>query len=253
MVFKKLFARKPAPAPRINMMPAGERAYAIGDIHGRRDLLDQLLDQITADDATRGPAKTTLILLGDLADRGPDSSGVITRAMELDASDRQCIFIMGNHEELMIRVWEGERATAATFNRAGGRETLMSYGVSGDDYDGWDLGDVTEATGRVVPKAHIDFLKGFRTAHRMGDYFFTHAGVRPGIALEDQDEKDLRWIRSDFVESDADFGAVVIHGHTIRDEVEERANRIGIDTGAYASGKLTAIGLEGAERWYLST
>lgn len=253
MVFKKLFTRKPAPAPRIASMPAGERAYAIGDIHGRRDLLDELLDRITADESARGPARTTLILLGDLADRGPDSNGVIARAMELEASDRASVFIMGNHEELMIRVWDGDRPTAATFNRAGGRETLMSYGVSGEDYDRWDLGDVTEATGRAIPKAHIDFLKRFRTSHRMGDYFFTHAGVRPGIALEDQDEKDLRWIRSDFIDSDTDFGAIVVHGHTIRDEVEERANRIGIDTGAYASGKLTAIGLEGTERWYLST
>lgn len=253
MLFKKLFARKPTPAPRVATMPAGERAYAIGDIHGRLDLLDDLLARIAADDAARGAAKTSLILLGDLPDRGPQSRGVIERAMELEASDRNCVFIMGNHEELMIRVWDGDRPTAATFNRAGGRETLMSYGVSGEDYDGWDLGDVTEATSRVIPKAHIDFLKRFRTAHRMGDYFFTHAGVRPGIALEDQDEKDLRWIRSDFVESDADFGAIVVHGHTIRDAVEERANRIGIDTGAYASGTLTAIGLEGAERWYLST
>jgi serine/threonine protein phosphatase 1 len=178
---------------------------------------------------------------------------VIEHAMTLAQSSPDTVFIKGNHEELLIRVWDGDRATAATFHRAGGRETLISYGITAEQYDSWDLGEVTDATTRVVPKAHIDFLRAFRPAYRLGDYYFTHAGVRPGIALDDQDETDLRWIRSDFIESTADFGAVVVHGHTIRDEVEERANRIGIDTGAYASGRLTAIGLQGTDRWYLST
>ena len=253
MVLRRLFARKEMPASPPAALPAGKRVYAIGDIHGRADLLDQLLAKIDADDAARGSADTQIIFLGDLPDRGPGSRQVIERAMALAEARPETVFIKGNHEELMIRVWDGERQTAATFHRAGGRETLMSYGVTADQYDAWDLGDVTDATTRLVPKAHIDFLRAFRPAYRLGDYFFTHAGVRPGIALDDQDEKDLRWIRQDFIESTADFGAVVVHGHTIRDDVEERANRIGIDTGAYASGRLTAIGLEATDRWYLST
>ena len=253
MVLKHFFARKESPAPPPAAIPAGKRVYAIGDIHGRADLLDQLLVKILADDAVRGDAEAQIIFLGDLPDRGPGSRQVIEHAMALAQSRPDTVFIMGNHEELLIRVWDGDRPTAAIFHRGGGRETLMSYGVAADEYDSWDLGDVIAAATRVVPKAHIDFLRAFRPAYRLGDYFFTHAGVRPGIALDDQDETDLRWIRSDFIESTADFGAVVVHGHTIRDEVEERANRIGIDTGAFASGRLTAIGLQGTDRWYLST
>ena len=253
MVLKRFFARKESPARPPAALPAGKRVYAIGDIHGRDDLLGALIDKIEADDGARGPVETQILFLGDLPDRGPASRKVIERAMALATAKPETVFIKGNHEELMIRVWDGDRPTAATFHRAGGRETLLSYGVTAEQYDSWDLGEVTDATTRVVPKAHIDFLRAFRPAYRLGDYFFTHAGVRPGIALDDQDEKDLRWIRSDFIESTADFGAVVVHGHTIRDEVEERENRIGIDTGAYASGRLTAIGLEGTDRWYLST
>ncbi len=253
MFLKRLFARKESPAPPPASLPAGKRVYAIGDIHGRDDLLAQLLDKIAADDAARGATDTQIIFLGDLPDRGPASRQVIERAMAISLSRPETVFIQGNHEELLIRVWDGDRPTAAIFHRGGGRETLMSYGVTAEDYDAWDLADVMDAASRVVPKAHIDFLRAFRPAYRLGDYFFSHAGVRPGIALDDQDEKDLRWIRGDFIESDADFGAVVVHGHTIRDAVEERANRIGIDTGAYASGRLTAIGLEGTDRWYLAT
>jgi serine/threonine protein phosphatase 1 len=253
MVLKRLFARKEDPAPRLWALPAGERVYAIGDIHGRLDLLDTLLDRIAFDDEQRGSAKTTLVFLGDLMDRGPDSRGVIERLMRLANASQPCIFLMGNHEELLIRVWSGERQTAATFNRAGGRETLMSYGITREAYDSWDLGDVTEVTGRLVPQEHIDFLRSFRNWHQQGDYLFVHAGIRPGIHIEDQDVIDLRWIRGDFTRSDEDHGMLVIHGHTITDEVDEQANRIGIDTGAFATGVLTAIGIEGTERWYLRT
>lgn len=253
MVFKRLFGRRDDAAPRTWHLPAGERAYAVGDIHGRLDLLDKLLDQIAMDDKARGSADTTLIFLGDLADRGPDSRGVIERLMAVATSPLKSIFLMGNHEELLINVWDGERKIAPTFNRAGGRETLMSYGVTGEAYDGWDLGEVTEATARLIPTEHIDFLRSFQDWHQMGDYLFVHAGIRPGVHLEEQDSTDLRWIRGDFVRSEVDHGFMVIHGHTITDDVDEQPNRIGIDTGAYASGVLTAIGIEGAARWYLRT
>jgi serine/threonine protein phosphatase 1 len=253
MVFKRLFARKESAAARSWQLPLGERVYAIGDIHGRLDLLETLLDRIAFDDKSRAPAATTLVFLGDLMDRGPDSRGVIQRLMAVAHSPINAVFLMGNHEELMIRVWEGDRPIASTFNRAGGRETLMSYGVTGEAYDGWDLGEVTAATARLVPKEHIDFLRSFQDMYRMGDYLFVHAGIRPGVELDDQDITDLRWIRGDFVGSDVDHGVMVIHGHTITNDVDEQNNRIGIDTGAYASGVLTAIGIEGTERWYLKT
>jgi serine/threonine protein phosphatase 1 len=253
MVLKRLFGRKEAAPSRLWQVPAGERVYAIGDIHGRADLLDKLLDRIDFDNEQRGAADTTLVFLGDLPDRGPDSRGVIERLIALEASPRKAVFIAGNHEELLIRVWEGDRPTAATFHRAGGRETLMSYGVSGETYDGWDLGMVTEETGRLIPVEHIDFLRRFKDWHVQGDYAFVHAGIRPGFDIEDQDAADLRWIRGDFTRSDVDHGRMIIHGHTITDDVDEQSNRIGIDTGAYASGVLTAIGLEGSERWYLRT
>jgi serine/threonine protein phosphatase 1 len=253
MVLKRLFGIKTDEAQPRWTLPAGERIYAIGDIHGRLDLLESLLALIAADDLKRGNANTVLVFLGDLADRGPDSRGVIEYLMALSASGQPCIFLMGNHEELLIRVWEGERSSANTFNRAGGRATLLSYGVTPAEYDHWDLGEVTAATGRVVPATHIAFLRAFQDWHRAGDYLFVHAGIRPGHDITEQDSVDLRWIRREFTDSDEDHGAMVIHGHSITEKIDEQSNRIGIDTGAYASGTLTAIGLEAGERWFLQT
>jgi serine/threonine protein phosphatase 1 len=253
MVFKRLFGRTQHETPRAWHIPAGQRVYAVGDIHGRRDLLDQLLDKIDADDAARGPADTTLIFLGDLADRGPDSRGVIERLIQLKAASPNVICIAGNHEELLIKGWECERAIGPVFNRAGGRATLMSYGVTAEQYDDWSLAEMVEQIGHVVPESHIAFLRSFSDFHRVGDYLFVHAGLRPGIPAEDQDTEDLRWIRREFTDSPVDHGCMVIHGHTITDDVDIWPNRIGIDTGAFASDKLTAIGLEGTERWFLQT
>ncbi len=252
-VLKRLFKSFSETAPRGFRAPEGERIYAIGDIHGRLDLLDALLTKIDDDDASREPAKTILVILGDLMDRGPDSRGVINRMMQIDAVSDRIIFLSGNHEELMIRAWEGERTIMGTFNRAGGKETLMSYGVPAEQYDAWDLGHAMDALQELVPAEHIQFLKGFRNWYKAGDYLFVHAGIRPGIDIEDQTAEDLRWIRGGFLDVDDDFGAMVIHGHTITKTVDERHNRIGIDTGAYGSGVLTAIGLEGSERWFIST
>ena len=212
-----------------------------------------MLARIDADDAGRTPARTTLVILGDLPDRGADSKGVIERLIQLKDSGGDIIFLMGNHEELFIRIWEGEREIAATFNRAGGRETMLSYGVSPEEYDAWDFGELAAKAHKYVPQDHIDFLRSFQDWYKAGDYLFVHAGIAPGIAIEDQTPEDLRWIRRSFVESEVDHGVMVIHGHTITQAVDEQPNRIGIDTGAYASGKLTAIGIEGSERWFLST
>ena len=253
MLLKRLFSRPEQPETRQWSVPVGRRVYAIGDIHGRLDLLNRLLGAIDADDARRPDADTTLVILGDLVDRGPESRGVVERLRHFKMADANVILLKGNHEELLIGVWDGERELAGTFNRAGGRATLMSYGVDGDDYDSWDLGAMTEATRQFVPQSHIEFLRSFEDWHKIGDYLFVHAGIRPGYDIEDQDPTDLRWIRREFTDADTDYGAMIIHGHTITDSVEERHNRIGIDTGAFASGVLTAVGLEGTDRWFLST
>jgi serine/threonine protein phosphatase 1 len=249
MVFRKLFSR---PEPRSFMLHEPKRIYAVGDIHGRLDLFDRLLAKIDADDAARCDTDTHLILLGDLVDRGMESKGVVERAMRLVATGK-CRVLMGNHEEVLIKTWEGDRRTASLFARIGGRETLLSYGVSEDAYEAADLQELVELTRAHVPEAHIDFMRGFEETIAEGDYLFVHAGIRPGIPHDEQSRGDTRWIRREFLEDERDHGAMIVHGHTITEDIVERHNRIGIDTGAFASGKLTALGLEGAERWFLST
>jgi serine/threonine protein phosphatase 1 len=239
---------KPA-APSI---PPGRRIYAVGDIHGRLDLLDRLLAMIDGDDAARGGPASELIFLGDLVDRGPDSRGVVERLMDL-GDERPARFLMGNHEEVFLRALEGDIKALRFLIRIGGRETLLSYGISEEDYRTLDFGGLMEAFQAAVPASHIAFLAGFEHWIEAGDYLFVHAGLRPGVLLEEQKTADLRWIRDDFLKHRASFGKMVVHGHSITDEIDERGNRIGIDTGAFASGKLTAIALEGDERWYLST
>lgn len=249
----KLLRRAIEPAAPAAHLPAGERVYAIGDIHGRRDLFDDLLFRIDADDRARGKAQSQLILLGDLIDRGADSAGVIRRALELRESGRPVRFLMGNHEEVFLKALDGSVEALRFLVRYGGRATILSYGIGEAEYDAMDYETLLPALIARVPRAHIDFLRGFEDRVQIGDYLFVHAGIRPRVPFEEQVGGDLRWIRSEFLDFRGDHGAIVIHGHTITDDVEERPNRIGIDTGAFASGRLTAIGLEGGERWFLNT
>lgn len=238
---------------RRDTLPEGRRAYAVGDVHGRLDLLDELLAGIDADDARRGPADTAIILLGDLVDRGPDSAGVVERLRLLAETDKRLRFLAGNHEEVFLGALRGEAGALKLFCRIGGRETVVSYGVAGSAYDAMDYGELAAALDRIVPKAHRRFLEGFEDAVELGDYLFVHAGVRPDRALDDQRTADLRWIRDTFLHHRGRLAKRVVHGHTIAPEVEFRPHRIGIDTGAYATGRLTALGLEGAEQWLLRT
>lgn len=239
--------------PHVHAVPEGRRVYAVGDIHGRRDLLERLLALIEADDAARGSAETELIFLGDLVDRGPDSRGVVERLLQLSKASDKVRFLMGNHEEVFIRAVEGDARALRFLTRIGGRETLLSYGISADEYREVDFEELAQLLKDKVPAAHLGFLAGFESWIEVGDYLFVHAGVRPGVALEAQSRGDLCWIRDEFLDHRDSFGRMVVHGHSITDDVDLRANRIGIDTGAYATGRLTAIGLEGAERWFLST
>lgn len=234
-------------------VPAGQRVYAVGDIHGRIDLFDELLDRIAADDRARGPAQTVLILLGDLVDRGPDSRAVVERAMALRGGGMALRWLKGNHEEVFLDALAGDPRVVKYFIGIGGDATIQSYGITGDDYRNATFAELAERLPAQVPAAHRDFLASGEDMIRIGDYVFVHAGVKPHVALDEQSPADMRWIRGPFLDSDEDHGALVIHGHSISDAVEERFNRIGIDTGAYASGRLTAIGLEGDARWYLAT
>lgn len=243
------FARR---ARRVCSVPDGARAYAVGDVHGCKAELDLLLATI-AEDSERGPAESHLIFVGDLVDRGPDSAGVIERLMRGDLPCKHHSFLMGNHEEAMIDAWDGNTEALQGWLAYGGRETLESYGI--DRSQTYLLGaDIVGLMQEKVPGAHIAFLRAFQDQLRLGDYLFVHAGIRPGIPLAEQDSNDLRWIRDEFLnDGETDHGVVVVHGHTIAEQPEIRSNRIGIDTGCYASGRLTALVLEGAERRFLST
>jgi serine/threonine protein phosphatase 1 len=237
-------AAESAPAAAL---PEGTRAYALGDIHGRADLFTALIAGVEADDAARGPATTTMILLGDLVDRGPDSAGVIQLARDWQAR-RAVRILMGNHEEMFLEALESEEVLRH-FLRYGGRETLLSYPIDAEAYTRAELAETRQLALAAIPPEDLEFIRSFEDQVRLGDYLFVHAGIRPGVPLEDQRTADLRWIRETFLSHSESFGPVVVHGHTIFAEPEVRANRIGIDTGAYTSGRLTALGLEGTSRW----
>ncbi len=248
---RSLFApSKPEPEGPVASVPAGQRVYAIGDIHGRLDLFEQLLGQIAADDATRGPADTWLVLLGDLVDRGADSCGVVERAMEL-AQGGKVRILAGNHEEMLLGSLDNTE-TLRHFLRHGGKETLFSYGLSYEEYCKSTLETLLEKMHMLIPERHIAFMRAMENQIMFGEYLFVHAGIRPGVPLDEQQTPDLRWIRREFLDHDTLHSHVVVHGHTISDEPVVRANRIGIDTGAFASGRLTALGLEGGERWFVT-
>ena len=231
--------------------PPGSRAYAVGDIHGRLDLLTGLLARIEEDNRRRGPAKTYLVFLGDLVDRGPDSAGVIDLLANNPPRFARNIFLKGNHEEFFLDVLDGDDSGVQHWLTYGGTECSESYGLTG----GWMLNatpvGIMERLRAEVPQSHQKFLREMADSFRFGDYLFVHAGIRPGVELDKQASRDLRWIREGFLDDRSDHGVIVVHGHTIVERPEEHPNRIAVDTGAYKSGTLTAIGLEGEARWFI--
>jgi serine/threonine protein phosphatase 1 len=244
---------EPQPARPPASLQADMRVYAIGDVHGRFDLLQDLIARIEADNAERRPVDVHVVMLGDLIDRGPQTREIIDFFLNGAPGFAKWHFIMGNHEEMLLKlIDQPDSALMPQFLRYGGRETFESYGAPQRVLDTPDLYS-PDTLPFYVPEEHRLFMRRMDDGFLVGDYFFTHAGIRPGVALDEQEQQDLRWIRKDFLDSEADHGMVVIHGHTVQDEVEIRPNRIGIDTGAYASGKLTAVGLEGTERWFIQT
>ncbi|MEH6790777.1 metallophosphoesterase family protein [Parasphingorhabdus sp.] len=253
MLNSLLRRKKPARPIENATVPEGRRVYAIGDVHGRNDLLLQLIEKIIEDDGARDKVESEIIFLGDLVDRGPDSAGVLDTAMQLKAELGNVRFLMGNHEEVYLAAATGDEKSVRFFNRIGGRETILSYDISLKEYIELDIAQLAQRIPALFPRHHVDFVAGFEDKIIIGDYAFVHAGVRPGVALDQQRTKDLRWIRDDFLAAEDAHEKVIVYGHTISDEVVEAGNRIGIDTGAYHSNKLTALALQGSERWYLDT
>lgn len=242
-----------ASAPVGGHVPPGERLYAIGDVHGRLDLLTHLLDAIDRDDAARGEAATRVVLLGDLVDRGPQSKQVIDHLLTRDWGARQPVFLKGNHEEVFLLTLAGNMEAARFWTRIGGAATMASYGVVDALIDSGDTLSLCEAFAARVPDAHAMFLNRMADTLVVGGYCFVHAGIRPGVPLDRQKPEDLRWIRERFLDYEGSHGTIIVHGHSISPAVEDLHNRIGIDTGAYATGKLTAVGIEAGHRWFLST
>lgn len=245
-----LLKRRKKNAIEARSVPAGTRVYAIGDIHGCRDEFDRLLELIVADSRDFG-GNLRLVLLGDLVDRGPDSAGVVARALDLASVTAQCTVLKGNHEEAMLASLDGTVDPRGWLSY-GGSQTLESYGIARAEQFSAKF-DLARRMAEAIPSEHIAFLRGLPDHVVIGDYLFVHAGIRPGVPLKQQVAADLRWIRGGFLDSDVDHSCIVVHGHTISAEPDARANRIGIDTGCYAGGPLTALVLEGSDRRFLQT
>jgi serine/threonine protein phosphatase 1 len=232
---------------------AHQRVYAVGDVHGRLDLLDEILSRIESDNARRRAAETTIVFLGDLIDRGPQSAQVVERLMRYRPQSLNTIFLMGNHEEVLLRIADGDAAIGQDWLRFGGADCVRSYGIDPADLRSRNPADVPRILRERIPAEHLKFLSGFNDSASFEKYLFVHAGIRPGITLSRQRSEDLRWIRSPFLEFEFEHEWIVVHGHTMTDTLDIRPNRIGIDTGAWRTGVLTALGLEGDERWPIQT
>jgi serine/threonine protein phosphatase 1 len=263
-------AQRPVPLPFSARPPAGSVIYAVGDIHGRADLCDRLHRTILEDAAARTSARRVVVYLGDYLGRGPEARRVIDTLLANPLPGFESVYLRGNHEDQFLRMLDGDVEAGRHQLTYGGRQTLASYGISSpqdvgvsdqiealrhrDIAAGWgdlasgvsdrEIVELQQEMARRLPPDHVDFLRALHVSHREGDYFFVHAGIRPGTPVAEQAPRDMMWIRKRFLESDDDFGVVVVHGHTVFEEPVVRHNRIGIDTGAYATGRLTAAVFE---------
>jgi len=237
--------------PRV---PPGTRVYAVGDIHGCLELLRTLLQRVR-DHAKAEPAQRNVVVyLGDYVDRGTHSRGVVDLLLSDPLPGFASVYLKGNHEDSLTRFLSDEQV-GTQWVSYGGAATLYSYGVRPPPLNA-DTDDLLRAQrefAQKLPSAHLAFFDRLSLMHVEGDYAFVHAGIRPRVPLDHQETEDLLWIRDEFLLSGLDFGKVIVHGHSISDEPVVRPNRIGIDTGAFASGHLTCLILEGAERSFLAT
>jgi serine/threonine protein phosphatase 1 len=229
-------------------VPDGVRAYVIGDIHGCSGLLDQLHAWIAEDWASSSAREGVVIYVGDYIDRGRDSAGVLDRLVAGAPRGITQRFLKGNHEDVMLQFLV-DPSVGPAWRQFGGLETLLSYRVDFNASPGEEEFDrLSKRLAEVLPSTHQAFLESLETSVTVGDYFVCHAGVRPGVPLDSQQASDLLWIRSEFLNSTADFGKIVVHGHTPVGSPDFQLNRINIDTGAFATGHLSCLILEGAER-----
>lgn len=232
--------------------PEGLRLYAIGDVHGMDAMLAEAHAKIFADLADNPAADHRIVHVGDYVDRGPESAGVIDRLARLRASDPRVVCLLGNHDELMHGFLSEPMLCGPNWLANGARSTLASYGITVTEGTNFaDLPALSRRLAEAMPRAHADLLADLSLSAQFGDFFFCHAGIRPGVALDRQERNDLVWIREPFLSSDRDHGAVVVHGHTPGPGPVVRRNRIGIDSGAVYGGPLTVLVLEGTDHRFL--
>ena len=226
-------------------LPDGIRVYAVGDIHGRADLLKQMFAVIDADLARSPVNRAIEVYLGDYIDRGPHSGDTLDLLIER-SHVREAVFLKGNHEAYLLEVLR-DPTKLEDWRQFGGLQTLISYGIQPSlNPDAAEQIKLIEMLNNAIAARHLEFLRSLTPSFVCGDFFFVHAGVRPGIPLKEQQESDLLWIRDDFLDSKETFGKFIVHGHTPVREPDIRPNRINIDTGAYATGNLTLLRIQGS-------
>jgi len=239
-----------SPVAITRRVPDGTRVYCVGDIHGRDDLLEKMAERVKADMEGRSFDQVVTVFLGDYVDRSFGSMRVLER-LSRSEWPTPVITLAGNHEELLMTFLNDGEVLEA-WRHLGGLETLYSYGVDvGPSIIRREFKKIQAEFAKRFPEHHRHFLNTLKTSTAIGDYFFCHAGVRPGVALDDQDRDDLLNIRDPFLFSEAEHGKLVVHGHTPSVTPEIRPNRIGIDTAAYATNRLTCLVLEADERRFL--
>jgi serine/threonine protein phosphatase 1 len=230
-------------------VPPGHFVVAIGDVHGRLDLVEKLWAQIDAASRLSSARRRTLIFVGDYVDRGRQSREVVDRLLE-GFTGFETVYLKGNHDDTLLQFLV-DPTIGDAWRNFGGIETLESYGVTHASGKNWS--QTRSEFAAALPRAHLEFFKNLKLHVSIGDYLFVHAGLKPRVPLDEQSETDLLWIREEFLDSAVNFGRVVVHGHTPTDVPVVRANRIGIDTGAYMTNNLTAVILEERTRKFLST
>lgn len=252
-MISRLFKRKrPIAAPQTPTVPEGVVLWAVGDIHGRLDLLEPLVEHMIVETAGSAASRTVAVFLGDYIDRGPDSRGVIRYLANLPkGAGIEWRFLKGNHEEAMLGFLR-DPTTGPTWCEYGGDATLASYGLRLPQIkhkpEAWK--HLADDLSHKVTALEREFLEGLELSLSIGDYFFAHAGARPGVPLEQQSTRDLMWIRNSFLDSEVQFEKIVVHGHTPTNDVYADRRRIGIDTKAYESGVLSALRVDGARRCF---
>lgn len=257
-MLNRFFPPRPAPdrVPDVAppALPEGVRVYAVGDVHGCAGLLRRLHEAIAADAADRPVARRVIVYLGDYIDRGEESRGVVDLLLQRPLAGFESVYLRGNHEASLLQFLD-DTSVGPSWMTYGGAATLLSYGVRPPEplSAPTELERAQRQLDERLPEDHRRFLAATKLAHVEGNYYFAHAGVRPGVPLDRQEAWDLMWIRDEFLRSTMDFGKIVVHGHTITDQPDVQRNRIGIDTGAFASGRLTCLALEGSSSSFLQT